>query len=60
MNPTLSPSSVELIADLLSNVQLPVTHPKLEELAAAWGQAKRELAAINEWHASASSQEETS
>jgi hypothetical protein len=23
----------------------------LEELAVAWGQAKRELAAINEWHA---------
>jgi hypothetical protein len=52
VNPTLSPSSVELIADLLGNVQLPVTHPQLEELAAAWGQAKRELAAINAWHTS--------
>jgi len=48
--PSLSQGSVELFADLLNNVQLPVNHPQLEDLAAAWGQAKRELAAISEWH----------
>ena len=46
--PSLSQSSVELLSDLLGNVQLPVTHPQLEELAALWGTAKRELAALAE------------
>jgi hypothetical protein len=48
--PTLSRESVALLADLLGNVQIPITHPDLEELAAGWSAAKRELAAIDQWH----------
>lgn len=44
--PKLSEQTVTVLADLLSNVQLPVSHPQFEEVAAMWGQAKRELAAL--------------
>ena len=42
----LSPSTVAVLTELLGNVQLPVSHPQFEEVAAAWGLAKRELAAL--------------
>jgi hypothetical protein len=48
--PTLSEGTVALLLDVMGNVQLPVTHPQLEEIAAAWAQAKRELAAIAAQH----------
>ena len=48
--PELSPASVAVLTDLLGNVQLPVTHPNLEEIAAMWAGAKRELEAISQWH----------
>jgi hypothetical protein len=50
--PTLSAESVEVLTDLMTNVQLPVSHPRFEEVAAAWGRTKRELNALAEWHES--------
>jgi hypothetical protein len=50
--PVLSAESVEVLTDLMSNVQLPVSHPKFDEVAAAWGQTKRELTALSDWHQS--------
>lgn len=46
--PSLSPRSVAALTELLGNVNLPISHPQFEELAAVWAQAKRELAAIAE------------
>lgn len=40
-----SPSTLELFASLLSNVQLPAASDNFDELAAAISKAKRELAA---------------
>jgi len=48
--PVLSAQSVEVLTDLMANVQLPVSHPNFEEVAVAWGQTKRELSALSEWH----------
>jgi hypothetical protein len=48
--PVLSAESVEVLTDLINNVQLPVSHPKFDEVAAAWGRTKRELTALSEWH----------
>ena len=51
--PTLSRISVTVLTEMLGNVQLPVTHPNVEELAMMWATAKRELEAIADWHDSA-------
>jgi len=48
--PVLSEATVAVFTDLLNNVQLPVSHPKFEEIAAAWAVAKRELAELSDWH----------
>lgn len=47
--PTLSAESAIVLIDLLTNVNLPVSHPQFEEVAAMWAKAKRELVAIERY-----------
>lgn len=51
--PTLSVDSVAVLLELLGRVQLPVSHPQFEEVAAMWAKAKQELVAIANHHSAA-------
>lgn len=49
-SPFLSAETVAVLVELLGNVQLPVSHPQFEEVAAVWGKAKRELAELSQYY----------
>lgn len=41
--PPFSPDTLQLFAELLSQVQIPATHPELEAVAVSIATARREL-----------------